>query len=422
MRVTHLDIEGCQIFLNLSDSMLGLMLQRCGMSLTRLDLPHIHKLSGDTLHVIASLCRNLEHLSAHSVRVTISAVNQLTMKCRQLKTLILREPISIRDRDIQILFDKLNLETFALKQRNIEGLCLSHLPPTLKHLDLTSCNDLIMPSLLSGLSRTPNLRTLELINCVSLTKTDFESICMKVPQLEELSVSEYFPNLSTYALDSIQNLKNLRKLNMRLNDFVDDRLVTLISTSCMKLEVLDISGCNGTMSSNGVTDSGIRAVALNSNVTNLSMSYLSGVTDVSLFHLAESGKIKWLYCQGCPEITDTGCSSGSRNVTSKTTNTAIEVVESFRSDAKKMHLIVGGTLVKPSEVHETSKGLKIDLSDNCIDRLRPDFSHDALYASSEDGDDYEALDLDSDNDDYDPYPYEFDSELEISDSELQFWE
>lgn len=434
MRVTHLDFQHGTDLGVLTDSILGKILQRCGMSLLKLDLPVSHALSGDSIHVIASLCRNLEHLSAHALRVTTSAINQFTLKCKNLKSLVLREPISIRDRDIQILFQKLRLESFCLTQHNIDGLCLASLPRTLRHLDLTSCNELMMSSLISGLSSTNSLRSLKLDHCANLTKTDFELVCSKIPYIEELSVAEYFPNLSGTALDAIKQLGNLRKLDVNLNELVDDRLVILISTNCKKLEILDISGCRGTSSMKGVTDVGIAAIAQNTNIIDLSMSYLDGVSDEALFSLAEAGKLKRLHCLGCPGITDNGSSrlislclelelldiSGCSNITWETTNMAVKTL-SLRPDAKKLHLIVGGTKVTDHQIPVPNSSLKVDMANNCVDRLRPDFSHDSLFESSDD-DDYGLDEDDSVDDDPFEYPYEFDSENGYSDAELQEWQ
>ncbi|XP_071450196.1 putative RNA-binding protein EEED8.10 [Hetaerina americana] len=416
-RVTSLDFNTLPKIGTINDDTLGKILQRCGNSLVRLDLPVSHSLSGDALHLIATLCKTLEHFSAHTLRVTTSAAKQFTFKCRHIKSLVLREPISIRDQDIKLMFERFRLESFSLTQRTIDGYSFANLPPTLKHLDLTSCNDLNMSHLITGLSRTPSLRSIKFDICANLTKSDFESVCSKIPSIEELSVVNYFPNLNRVALDQVLTLTNLRKLDFSMNVLVDDRLIIAVSMSCKNLEVLNVSGCSNIL---GVSDEGIKAVAQNSRVIDLSMSYLSGVSDESLFALAEAGKLKRLQCLGCPQIGDEGASrlislclelefldvSGCALITSATSDMAVKTL-SLRPDAKRLHLIVGGTGVTENEIPVPNSSLKVSLVDNCIERYKPDFSHDELFESDDD-DEYYGFEVEDDFDD--EYGHDFDSD------------
>ncbi|XP_046401274.1 F-box/LRR-repeat protein fbxl-1-like isoform X2 [Ischnura elegans] len=423
-RVTSLDFDKLPDLGTINDDVLGKVLQRCGGSLFRLDLPISHNLSGDALHLIASLCKNLEHLSAHALRVTTSACKLFTLRCKHVKSLVLREPISIRDQDILMMFQRFQLESFCLTQRTIDGVSLVNLPPSLKHLDLTSCNDVNMSHLIIGLSNTPGLRSLKFDYCSSLSKSDFEAVCSKLPLLEELSVVNYFPNLNRNALDRVLLLKHLRKLDFSMNVLVDDRLISSISLECKKLEVLDVSGCCALA---GVTDVGIKAIAQNSRVIDLSMGYLSGVTDASLFSLAEAGKLKRLQCIGCPGIGDEGTSrlislcleleyldlSGCSNISKDTSDMAVKTL-SLRPDAKRLHLILGGTKVTDSEIPVPNSSLKVSLVDNCVERFKPDFNHDGLFGSEEDEEDYD-FDPDEDIDDEYGFDYGFDSDSDGSD-------
>lgn len=135
---------------------------------------------------------------------------------------------------------------------HVTGLFLTGTNPSkLSCLGFFNCYSLQGTVLSAAIEKLPNLTTLKLdAGPMSLWKM-IPQILKKLPQLEELSLSEYtsveqcptsqgMQELS----DSLATLTHLKALNLSRNIYISNAVLKQIAQSCPRLQTLNVSCCN----------------------------------------------------------------------------------------------------------------------------------------------------------------------------------
>ncbi|KAG8225983.1 hypothetical protein J437_LFUL005337 [Ladona fulva] len=376
---THLNFEKEHHFEELNISILQGILEKCGPSIQRIDLPQFHILRRSTVHMIANYCINLRHLSIQNLAFSLKDVKGLISNCKHLKSLELKRLLSRKHKNpletldfIRPLLERIPLESFVFMHKKDHCKFLSSLPPTLKHLELISCSKLWESSLISGLAKVTNLQSFK-------TSEVFDGLFYREDLYSNMSnVDEFCAtsiNVISYWMPFPlhKHLHNLRKLSLKNSNFVDDSVLANISEGCKKLEVLDISGYQSYYNNKRVvSDQGIAALVKNCALTDFSISYCPGLTDYGLSLMAYAGKLKKLSCTSCQNITDVGCSQlislcidlellnveNCRNISAVVIASAMSAVH-LRSNKKTLHLFVKGTRILESEIPYSNESLVV---------------------------------------------------------------
>jgi hypothetical protein len=87
-----------------------------------------------------------------------------------------------------------------------------------------------------------NLNRLSLNSCISLTSSDVASVIGAVPKLQSLSMAGYFPSFVSTTLIHLDELSGLISLNLELNPAVNDHVLDVITSSCRRIEELNLTG------------------------------------------------------------------------------------------------------------------------------------------------------------------------------------
>lgn len=299
------------------------------------------------------------------------------------------KPIIIANENIEVL----NLS----RNSKLTGSCFDFLKSSVKHINVMNCTSLEGERFAKNLKRFHNLLQLNLDSCVTLRNYTIKNIVDSVPQLQHLSLSNDMPLVDSQGTSFLNKLENLVSLNLSLSCSVNDNTLTLISKSCLKLEMLDLTCCREDTATvkSLITNSGIAALANLPNLKTLLISYLNFGSE-GLRSLSTSRKLTKLQCRGCPLITDVGAISiidycenltdfdlsGCDLITQRTVDRAKTAMESRKGNLP-LCLSVGGTHVLPDQIPKSLPPLlKVSLIDLSVKHLRPDFS-DELFSNSD---------------------------------------
>lgn len=257
--IKSLNLSGCY---SLSDANLDMTFQKEVLSLTSLNLSLCKELSDNSLIKIALKCPNLETIDlAGCSKITDKGIRFLSWNLSKLKTLNLRSCRQVSD-------------------AGIANLCgLDDLPHpaalSLENLSLQDCQKLSDDSLRYISQKLPNLRSINLSFCVSVTDT---------------------------GLKSLAKMASLEEINLRSCDNVSDIGIGFLAEDHGKLKSLDISFCGN------VSDASLRHMAsaqgLNLSLKKLAMTTCA-ITDEGMVKLAKNmGQLQELHIGQCVKLSD----------------------------------------------------------------------------------------------------------------------
>ncbi|KDR24130.1 F-box/LRR-repeat protein 2 [Zootermopsis nevadensis] len=371
-------------------------LKRCGRNLQSLHLANRpHRLNISVHKIIATYCKNLRCLHLGGLPVTTFGFRFLLTISQELRVLNLDCCLGVFDKDLRRMFRGCqHLESVTLsRNKNVTGKCLrflAHAP--LKELVLYECNSIHPGNLVSVLRELKSLTSLSLSSCDRVSLRDVPVIIGAAPKLQSLSLTESFSFNST-VVEALGQLHDLISLDLQQNYAVNDQIMDAITRSCLKIEKLNITGCNERIRNTGyVTDSGLRSLAALPNLFDLSMSYFPSLSDKALEAVASKGKLRKLVCRGCQTFTDVACISvvtscnelelfdfsGCDHVTDATVRVALDSVK-LRTNSVKLTLVVGGTRVSKYSAVKKNPLLEVDFSDLRTYRCRPRFVFDHCF-------------------------------------------
>ncbi|KAF7997940.1 hypothetical protein HCN44_009338 [Aphidius gifuensis] len=271
------------------------VLMRCGDFLTKLDLSDLlHSLGSSTLTIVGKLCPNLQYIDVTGIILSPSGINSLIVNCRNITEFYMKKLSGPCEKDLAKLF-MLNkkLKYVSLGNHSITGKSLGHLPhDTIEKIKLDHCTSLLSNYFDSAIQKFTTIQTLELNNCVCLNVSSIAAISNMIT-LINLSFTGNYPLITAKSLCLLSKLTNLEQLDFNQNILVNDGNITIITMTCKKLKVLNISGCVA------VTNRGILSISTLPKLETLTMNSVKKVTDESIASLC---KLKVLKCRS--KLTD----------------------------------------------------------------------------------------------------------------------
>ncbi|XP_050667263.1 F-box/LRR-repeat protein 7-like [Leptidea sinapis] len=420
--VVHLYLNSIRTFktsswqldqVKLTTAVLRQVLQRFGASLIRLHIDHNWSdLNDRTAHTVGKYCPNLEEVKVAGMHT--KNWNPLMYGCKQLKKIDFVSCYKLTDASlVHVVKSDASIEELSVSNNtHLTGLFLTNCskPSKLTSLSFYNCYSLQGTVVNAAMDTLPCLTCLKLDVCPPSMWKLIPNILRKVPQLEELSLSENIsmdgpvPVLIHELCDSIGILTKLKRLNLSRNIFITNEVIKQVAQSCSKLEDLNISGCNSrkSFSHKGVSDESIVAICSQCTLlTNLNVSYLAGLSNTGLAAVVKLSRLVTLMSRGNISITAKpivailnkchyleeldlcGCESVTEEVISAGERALLQ-------HPRPLALLLGGTAAaggeSPSESRDTPTHqlLSVDLHhDKSNPHMRPDFI-DRIFESSSD--------------------------------------
>lgn len=380
-QLTHLDLGGCQ---NLSDVGIIALLKRC-LQLTTFKANHNEAVNDLSLLAVAQCCPQLQQLQIPSCR-SVSEVSfvQITLRCPQLHSVDVRECTSLSGAALATLgkcpllhtvnvsdnpnvtdatvvaltngcpqlshlqmnktrISQATVFTLLQKATNLMELSLDHtllmqastavtslthqLPKlTLLSLQFTEIAD---QTLISLFLNCPNLVTLDLEDCETITHVSMMTLAQQCPKLSHLqlrgcvfdpqaydALASAFPLLTDLNLDSHPKLNddaliqfathcpNLKSLNVSHCTLLTNASITLVFSHCVHLTLVSVAGCAT------LTDLSMLTMANHCHeLTEICISQCESITDAGILEIAEHyPRLTRLYASNLPLITDASIS------------------------------------------------------------------------------------------------------------------
>ncbi|XP_043481667.1 uncharacterized protein LOC122510822 [Leptopilina heterotoma] len=178
---------------------------------------------------------------------------------------------------------------------------IEHLPlESLEEIIMENCGHIELNPLLDVLQKSTKLHTF----CSSgLTAGDRLNFSADSP-IKNLGITMSFSSNNLLWSLSVYQLKNIEKLNIELNDNVNDEFLYNLSAYCKKLTFLNFSGCQS------VTDEGTRRLKTLPNLTYLA---LGGISNISGKYFGIISQLEVMDCRNCSNITDESLTGIIRN-------------------------------------------------------------------------------------------------------------
>ncbi|KPJ19370.1 F-box/LRR-repeat protein 4 [Papilio machaon] len=304
----------------LTTAVLRRVLQRVGGSLVRLHIDHNWSALNDrTAHIVGKFCPNLEELKV--VGMHTKNWNPLVYGCKNLKRLIFVSCNKLTDSSlVQIVKSDSPIEHLTVANNtHVTGLFLNGSNiRKLNTLSFYNCCSLQGAVITAAIDSMPNLTTLKLDVCPVTMLKIVPLILKKLPRLEELSLSEYTSGdvyVKPYDNDSfceaLDNLKELKILNLTRNVYMTNSVLKQVARSCLKLTALYVSSCNSQKHIHhisgypvkGVGDEGLSAVLKScKRLRHIDVSYLALLSDTGLALAASLPALTTLIARGNPAL------------------------------------------------------------------------------------------------------------------------
>ncbi|KAG6448962.1 hypothetical protein O3G_MSEX005776 [Manduca sexta] len=299
----------------LTTAVLRRVLQRVGGSLTRLHIDHPWSALNDrTAHTVGKFCPDLEEFKV--VGMHTKNWNPLIYGCKQLRSLSFVSCNKLTDSSLVHLVksDSCIESLMVANNTHVTGLFLTGSnPPKLNSLSFYNCYNLQGTVLCAAIDTLPNLTTLKLDVCPATMWKIIPLILQKLPQLEDLSLSEYtsveisFATQSNEAFcESLATLTELKTLNLSRNIHITNDVMKQVAQSCPKLESLNISSCNSRKQfpHTGVSDEGVMAICGSCMcLRRLDVSYLAALSDDGVCAAHVLPHLTELTARGNPALT-----------------------------------------------------------------------------------------------------------------------
>ncbi|XP_063539924.1 uncharacterized protein LOC134748981 [Cydia strobilella] len=417
----------------LTTAVLRRVLQRLGPNLTRLHIDHHWSALNDrTAHTVGKFCPNLEELKV--VGMYTKNWNPLIYGCKYLKALSFVSCNKLSDSSlVRIVKSEASIESITVANNtHVTGLFLTGSnPPWLHTLSFYNCYSLQGTVICAAIDTLPNLKTLRLDVCPVAMWKIIPLILNKLPQLEELSLSEYTsmevsstPQVNIDFCESLSKMTELKVLNLSRNIYINNAILKMVAQTCSKLESLNVSSCNARKinpqpvslytwrdhsSKEGVSDEGILTICRSCTaLSKLDISYIALLTDAGVAAAARCARLASLTARGnaslsatpfaavldaCAELQELdvcGCDSVSEELVEAATATLART-------PRPLMLRMGGTAAM-AESYPSHKLLVVSTEDLSNPHLRPDFV-DRIFEDSSD----DSLDDPYDHDNFDDF-------------------
>lgn len=358
--------------------MLRKVLLRCGRFLNEINLSHTsHSLNQSTLTVISKLCPNLQTIDVTALVISASGICSLTSNCHNIVNFSIGRSTRICDTDLKQLFaGNPKLQYLKVVANTMSGECLSHLPVNaIEEVILERCQEIQERYLLEALTKFEKLRSFSFRTCVwYMYNNVVETIGMHFKTLRSLEISGVYEFISAANMIYITQLTNLETLNLSWNFAVTDKLLIQLTTKCLQLTDVNISGCRY------VRSVGLTAITTLPKLEKLKISYLKlNVNFQNMYNLKE------FECRKCIFVSDEEVAnlikyapllevldlSGCVSITNDSLENAV-IATNSRTNNVVLKIFIGGTSIQLGTFHPISPLLQImnvDLS--LVDNHKP---------------------------------------------------
>lgn len=193
------------------------LVQREVLTTTTLELCATRVTDDDVIQLI-SRCPNLRVLDFANTSITDATLLAVAAKCPHLEALRLQMVSDITDAGIEAVVEKCqSLSALSLGWiPTARGYC-KHVAKhcsKLKHLDLSGCSAEVTDSLVEAIVKgAPNLLTLDLSDCYSLTNTSISHICEHLKSLTTVSFSRCH-QITVNSMLQLARLQTLKCVNL----------------------------------------------------------------------------------------------------------------------------------------------------------------------------------------------------------------
>ncbi|XP_047996002.1 F-box/LRR-repeat protein 7-like isoform X1 [Leguminivora glycinivorella] len=408
----------------LTTAVLRRVLQRLGPNLTKLHIDHHWSALNDrTAHTVGKFCPNLEELKV--VGMYTKNWNPLIYGCKFLKALTFVSCNKLSDSSlVRIVKSEASIESITVANNtHVTGLFLTGSnPPRLHTLSFYNCYSLQGTVICAAIDTLPNLKTLRLDVCPVTMWKIIPLILNKLPQLEELSLSEYTsmevcstPQVNIDFCESLSKMTELKVLNLSRNIYINNAILKTVAQTCSKLESLNISSCNSRkinpqpVVTSGVSDEGILTICRSCTaLRKLDISYIALLTDAGVAAAVRCARLASLTARGNASLTAApfttvldGCTQLQELDVCGCDSVSEELVEAATAalarTPRPLVLRMGGTAAM-QESYPSHKLLVVDTEDLSNPHLRPDFV-DRIFEDSSD----DSLDDPYDHDNFDDF-------------------
>jgi len=261
----------------LTDKIFISILKRGCNNLQRLDLsgsPYL--LTPYSLKHIGSTCPVLKYLDLSNVAVNNQNMKEIGQNCSEIETLILGRCKDVGEKGLWwFLKEARNLKHLEVTDDvRITGKSFWMLSDTCQVLNFNRCVKISDDGLENISKKAPNLVNLNISNCLLVSDLGVSKICSINKKLRKLVFSEASAAVTVNGLMAIGQLPDLECLNLSQNQSLDDNVLMHIARHCKKLKSLNIEACHGS-----ITDAGVSALSILQFLEELSISYLTKITN-----------------------------------------------------------------------------------------------------------------------------------------------
>lgn len=250
------------------------------------------------LNFIPKYLTNLKHLNLSGFKLeSYSFWDRMAKVLSKLETLDLSYNSEINENFLKS-FKKSPSKLIALNVSNctINGNFLKLLP-SLQILNISGCRYINGKQLNLFVDMNKNLRILNISKCPNMFGKDVNDLLLKVPQLEVLSLNNYYidDETSKFVIPSINPLQNLKELTIQnINYPPCDQLLRTINLQ-NRIEVLNISYGNLTLTS-------VYAISTMKLLRKLIMNFKNSVSEDIVDYLMELENLEEVHISGSSYI------------------------------------------------------------------------------------------------------------------------
>ena len=250
-KISRVDLSWCGNYGSISPAHLSTFLSTVSPTLTHLNLDNCHIATGQVLSVMANQCSKLTLLSLANCHLLKPQDFQSLSQMASLVSLNLYRTSIQQSSVISLLYNNRSLENLSLAAcNNINGdeVChiLSHCQPQLRSLDLWRCSSLSGRGVAALAQGCPHLEDLDLGWCLNVQASSgaILSLTESCPHIKRLFLTAH-RQTGDRELMAISKLSQLQQLDILGNRNISFAAVRdLIARLSDSLRLLDISFCD----------------------------------------------------------------------------------------------------------------------------------------------------------------------------------
>jgi hypothetical protein len=275
-----------------------LVLDKVGHNITKASINSEKFYNQRILNFVPKFLMNLKHLHLTGFKLdSISFWNQMTNILSNLETLDLSDNSAVHED----LLKSLKSPASQLKALNVSNCTINgkflEIVPNVKSLNISGCRFINGKQMIKYVESNKELKSLNISKCPNFFGKDVNELLQKIPQLEILSLNNYYidDETSKFVIPSIMPLINLKELTIQnINYPPCDQLLRTINLE-NHIEVLDISYGNLTLTS-------VYAISTMKHLKKFVMNFKTSVPEDLIDYLMALDKLEEIHMSSCSYI------------------------------------------------------------------------------------------------------------------------